>query len=55
MLVSVCGILLQQESACCIVVSVLAGPIGCVFESGQGDGLLKGDKNPQHTFVSDGK
>jgi hypothetical protein len=22
---------------------------------GQGDGFFKGDKNPQHTFLSDGK
>jgi hypothetical protein len=25
------------------------------LEPGQGDGFFKGDKNPQHTFLSDGK
>jgi hypothetical protein len=29
-------------------------PKGCGFEHGQDDGFFKGDKNPQHTFVSDG-
>jgi hypothetical protein len=39
-----------------VVVSVLAtGPKVCVLEAGQGDGFFKGDKNPQHTFLSDGK
>jgi hypothetical protein len=39
-----------------VVVSVLAtGPKGCRFKPGQGDGFFKGDKNPQHTFLSDGK
>jgi hypothetical protein len=39
-----------------VVVSVLAiGPKGCGFKPGQGDGLFKGDKNLQHTFLSDGK
>jgi hypothetical protein len=39
-----------------VVVSVLAtGPKGCGFKHGQGDGSFKGDKNPQHTFLSDGK
>jgi hypothetical protein len=38
------------------VISVLAtGPTGCRFERGQGDGFFKGDKTPQHTFLSDGK
>jgi hypothetical protein len=38
------------------VVSVLAtGPKGCGFEPGQGDGIFKGDKIPQHTSLSDGK
>jgi hypothetical protein len=37
-----------------VVISVLAtGPKGCVFEPG--DGFFKDDKNPQHTFLSDGK
>jgi hypothetical protein len=36
-----------------LVVSVLAtGPKGCWFELGQGDVYFKGDKNPQHTFLS---
>jgi hypothetical protein len=39
-----------------VVVSVLAtGHKCCGFESGQDDGFFKGDKNPQHTFLSDGK
>jgi hypothetical protein len=39
-----------------VVGSVLeTGPKGCGFERGQDDGLFKGDKNPQHTFLSDGK
>jgi hypothetical protein len=39
-----------------VVVSVLAtGPKGCGFEPDQGNGFFKGDKNPQHTFLSDGK
>jgi hypothetical protein len=39
-----------------VVVSVLAtGPKLCGFETDQGDGFFKGDKNPQHTFLSDGK
>jgi hypothetical protein len=39
-----------------VVVSVLAiGPTGYGFEPGQGDGFFKVDKNPQHTFLSDGK
>jgi hypothetical protein len=34
------------------VVSVLAtGPNGRRFKSGRGDGSLKGDKIPQHTFI----
>jgi hypothetical protein len=38
------------------VVSVLAtGPKGCGLKPGQGDGYFKGDKNPQHTFLWDGK
>jgi hypothetical protein len=38
-----------------VVVSVLAtGPKVCGFEHGQGDGFLR-NKNPQHTFLSDGK
>jgi hypothetical protein len=45
---------------CCrlggVVVSVLVTELkGCGFEAGQGDGLFKGDKNPQHTFLSYGK
>jgi hypothetical protein len=31
------------------------GPKGCGFEPDQGDGFFKGDKNAQHTFLSDGK
>jgi hypothetical protein len=39
-----------------VMVSVLAtGSKGCGFEPGQDDGFFKGDKNPQHTFPSDGK
>jgi hypothetical protein len=39
-----------------VVVSVLAtGRKGCGFEPGQGDGFFTGDKNPQHTFLLDGK
>jgi hypothetical protein len=39
-----------------IVVSVLAtGPKGCGFKPGQVDGFFQSDKNPQHTFLSDGK
>jgi hypothetical protein len=35
-----------------VVVSVLAtGTKGCGFVLGQEDGFLKGDKNPQHTFL----
>jgi hypothetical protein len=30
------------------------GPKGCGFEPSQGD-VFKGDKSPQHTFLSDGK
>jgi hypothetical protein len=38
------------------VASVLAtGPKDCGFEPSQADGFFKGDKNPQHTFLSDGK
>jgi hypothetical protein len=34
-----------------VVVSVLAtGPKVCGFETDQGYGFFKGDKNPQHTF-----
>jgi hypothetical protein len=39
-----------------VVVTVLAtGPKGCGFKPGQGDGFLRAMKNPQHTFLSDGK
>jgi hypothetical protein len=39
-----------------VVVTVLAtGLEGCGFEPGQGDRFFKGDKNPQHTFLSDEK
>jgi hypothetical protein len=39
-----------------VVVSVLAtGSKGCGFEPDKGDGFFKGDKNPQHTFLSGGK
>jgi hypothetical protein len=39
-----------------VVVSVLAtGPKDCVFEPRQGDEFFKGNKNPQHAFLSDGK
>jgi hypothetical protein len=31
------------------------GTIGYGFEPGQSDGFFNGDKNPQHTFLSDGK
>jgi hypothetical protein len=34
---------------------VATGPKGCGFEPGRGDWFFKGDKNPQHTFLSDGK
>jgi hypothetical protein len=35
-----------------VVVSVLAiGPNGRGFKPGRGDGFLKGNKNPQHTFL----
>jgi hypothetical protein len=34
------------------VVSVLAtGPKGHGLKPGRGDGLFKGNKNPQHTFL----
>jgi hypothetical protein len=39
-----------------VVVSVLAtGPKACGFEPSQGEEFLRCDKNPQHTFLSDGK
>jgi hypothetical protein len=39
-----------------VVVSVLSiGPKDCGFEPGKRDGIFKDDKNPQHTFLSDGK
>jgi hypothetical protein len=39
-----------------VVVNVLAtGPKGCGFEPSQRDGFFKGDKNPQHTFLLNGK
>jgi hypothetical protein len=31
------------------------GPKGCGFKRSQGDGFFKGDKNPQHAFLLDGK
>jgi hypothetical protein len=39
-----------------VVVSVLAtGPKGWGLKTRQRRWILKGDKNPQHTFLSDGK
>jgi hypothetical protein len=39
-----------------VVVSVLAtGPKGWGFKTRPKRWICKGDKNPQHTFVSDGK
>jgi hypothetical protein len=39
-----------------VVVSVLAtGPKGCGFKTRARRWIFKGDKNPQHTFLSDGK
>jgi hypothetical protein len=39
-----------------VVVSVLAtGPKGCRFKTRPRRWIFKGDKNPQHTFLSDGK
>jgi hypothetical protein len=39
-----------------VVVSVLAtGPKGCGFKTRLRWWIFKGDKNPQHTFLSDGK
>jgi hypothetical protein len=39
-----------------VVVSVLAtGPKVAGSKPGQGDGFFKGNKNPHHTFLSDGK
>jgi hypothetical protein len=39
-----------------VVVSVLAtGPRGCGFKTRPRRWVFKGDKNPQHTFLSDGK
>jgi hypothetical protein len=39
-----------------VVVSVLAtGPKGCRFKTPPRRWVFKGDKNPQHTFLSDGK
>jgi hypothetical protein len=38
------------------VVSVLAtGPKGCGLKTRPKRWIFKGDKNPQHTFLSDGK
>jgi hypothetical protein len=38
------------------VISVLAtGPKGCGFKNPAKAMDFKGDKNPQHTFLSDGK
>jgi hypothetical protein len=39
-----------------VVVSVLAtGPKGCGFKTRPRRWIFKGDKNPQHIFLSDGK
>jgi hypothetical protein len=39
-----------------VVVTVLAtGPQGCRFKTWPRRWIFKGDKNPQHTFLSDGK
>jgi hypothetical protein len=39
-----------------VVVSVLAnGTKGCGFKTRPRRWIFKGDKNPQHTFLSDGK
>jgi hypothetical protein len=39
-----------------VVVSMLtSGPKGCGFKSRTRRWIFKGDKNPQHTFFSDGK
>jgi hypothetical protein len=39
-----------------VVVSMLAtGPEGCRFKTRPRRWIFKGDKNPQHTFLSDGK
>jgi hypothetical protein len=39
-----------------LVVSVLAtGPKGCGFKTRLRRWIFKGDKNPQHNFLSDGK
>jgi hypothetical protein len=39
-----------------VVVIVLAtGPKGCGFKDRARRWIFKGDKNPQHTFLSDGK
>jgi hypothetical protein len=39
-----------------VVVSVLAtGPKGCSFKTRPRRWIFKGDKNPQHTFLSGGK
>jgi WD40 repeat protein len=39
-----------------VVVSVLAtGPKGCGFKTRPRRWIFKGDKNPQHSFLSDGK
>jgi hypothetical protein len=39
-----------------VVVSVLAtGPKGCGFKTRPRQWIYKGDKNPHHTFLSDGK
>jgi hypothetical protein len=39
-----------------VVVSVLAtGPKGCGLKTRPRRWIFKGDKNPQHTFLSDGK
>jgi hypothetical protein len=38
-----------------VMVSVLAArPNGCRFKPGQGNGIFKGDKNVQHTFLQMG-
>jgi hypothetical protein len=47
---------MSQIRLCGVVVSVFAtGSKGRGFDSDQGDGFFEGDKNPQNTFLLDGK
>jgi hypothetical protein len=49
------GMVLQRRLGG-VVVSVLpTGPEGRGFKPGRAMNFFKGDKNPQHTFLSDGK